>query len=124
MELLRSKNAAPSSASSSGRGTKRPVEDSSDAHTEGGLVVISSDIALPSVPSEVRYALQSAVDQELLAGGGVYSLEVLFLGVLRQRLLFAEQDLVKSSPTRAVPQGSAPPILEKKKPTAKSKKAK
>jgi hypothetical protein len=87
-------------------------------------VIISSDTALPSVCKEMRTALQSAVDSDLLSGGGVHTIEVLFLGVLRQRLVFSETDLVKSSPTKTRTTDSVPPTLEKKKPTAKSKKAK
>jgi hypothetical protein len=138
LELLRVKSAAATSSgssdsgSSSGKGKKRRLEGSSETQTEGGgegegqggLVVISSDTALPTTSSEIRTALQSAVDSDLLAGGGVHTLEVLFLGVLRQRLVFSETDLVKSSPKKSLPTDNTHPILEKKKPTAKSKKGK
>jgi hypothetical protein len=137
LELLRVKDTAPPSAaatssassSDSGRGKKRRLEDISEMQDGeggdgGGLVIISSDTALPSVSKEIRAALQSAVDSDLLSGGGVHTIEVLFLGVLRQRLMFSETDLVKSSPTRTLTTDRAPPTLEKKKPTAKSKKVK
>jgi hypothetical protein len=133
LELLRAKNTAAAATSSidSGRGKKRRLGDTSETQEGegeggggGGLVIISSDTALPSVSKEMRTALQSAVDSDLLSGGGVHTIEVLFLGVLRQRLVFSETDLVKSSPTKTLTTDSVPPTLEKKKPTAKSKKAK
>lgn len=136
LELLRVKNAAATSSASSsdnGKGKKRKLDDTSEIQKGegergeeggGGLVIISSDTAMPSVSTEIRTALQSAVDSDLLSGGGVYTIEVLFLGVLRQRLEFSETDLVKSAPTRSLPTDNAPPILEKKKNNTKSKKAK
>jgi hypothetical protein len=131
LELLRAKNTAAAATSSidSSRGKKRRLGDTSETQEGegeggGGLVIISSDTALPSVSKEMRTALQSAVDSDLLSGGGVHTIEVLFLGVLRQRLVFSETDLVKSSPTKTLTTDSVPPTLEKKKPTAKSKKAK
>ena len=109
---------APSTSSSSVKssraaGKKRGAKEMESTAEEGGgegeggrgnddvtadVVVISSDAAYPSAGKDVHSAVRSALQSGHLMGGGVYPLEVLFLAVLRQQLLFDVSSMLKSSP--------------------------
>ena len=132
--------AAPSSSSSASSvksskvaGKKRGAKEMecTAEEREGGsrnsdvtadVVILSSEAAYPSAGKEVHSAVRSALQCGHLMGGGVYPLEVLFLAVIRQELLFDVSSMLKSSTPTGPHEESPPPPEDKKKPTAKSRR--
>ena len=96
---------SPSSSSStvSKKSNKKTAVSSSlpvdgDGDEINKIIIISSDTAyLSSVSAAVLSAVENIRDTDALAGQGIYTIEILFLGVLRQKLTFDDNNRVKTS---------------------------
>lgn len=116
-----------SSAPSSSAKTKNKVNNKSSELSESddnkNLVILSSEAAYSGLGVHVRTAITSALQSKWVVGDGVYSLEVLFLAVLRQQLSFQRCNLLQKFQS-SNNQSSNDVIEEKKKGSSKNKKAK
>lgn len=114
-----------SSSSSSKTTNKRnnKSSDSSESDDNKNLVLLSSEAAYSGLGVHVRTAITSALQSKWVMGDGVYSLEVLFLAVLRQQLTFKSCNLLQTSQS-SNNQSSYDVIEEKRKGVSKNKKAK
>ena len=98
-----------------------PLESDSNKN----IVILSSEAAYVSLGVHVRTAITSALQSQWIMGDGIYSLEVLFLAVLRQQLTFQSCNLLQSFQTfNSNSQSSDNVIEDKKKGNNKTKKAK
>lgn len=118
--------ASSSSSSSSAKSTNKRNNKSSElseSDDNKNVVILSSEAAYSSLGVHVRTAITSALQSKWVMGDGIYSLEVLFLAVLRQQLTFQNCNLLQSFQS-SNNQSSNDVIDEKKKGVSKNKKAK
>ena len=126
---IRHTNPPPSSSSSSSttKSTKKrdiKSSESSELDENKNIVILSSEAAYASLGVHVRTAITSALQSDWVMGDGVYSLEVLFLAVLKQQLDFQSNNNLSQSSQSINSQASDSHIVEKKKVAVKKKKAK
>ena len=86
------------------------------------LIVISSEKALKGVSTTIKSILKNVLKLNFLAGDGIFCLEILFLGVLRQRVCFEEINRLDCSFLDFVDNDDADEISVKKAAIRKSKK--
>lgn len=119
-------SSSASSSSSRAKSTNKVNNKSSELSEfddNKNLVILSSEAAYSGLGVHVRTAITSALQSKWVMGDGVYSLEVLFLAVLRQQLTFQSGNLLQSFQS-SNNQSSNDVIEEKKKGSSKNKKAK
>ena len=123
---LQSTASSSSSSSSSAKTTKKRNNKSSDlseSDDNKNVVILSSEAAYAGLGVHVRTAITSALQSKWVMGDGIYSLEVLFLAVLRQQLTFQSCNLLQSFQS-SNNQSNSDIIEEKKNGVSKNIKAK
>lgn len=97
----------------------------SDCNNNKNIVILSSEAAYVSLGGHVRTAITSALQSQWVMGDGIYSLEILFLAVLRQQLTFQSCNILQSFQNLDSNSQSNDNLIEnKKKGISKTKKAK
>jgi hypothetical protein len=115
--------AASSSSSKTTNKRNTKSSDLSESDDNKNVVILSSEAAYAGLGVHVRTAITSALQSKWVMGDGIYSLEVLFLAVLRQQLTFQSCNLLQTFQS-SNNQSSSDVIEEKKKGVSKNKKAK
>ena len=128
--LSSSSSSSSSTAKSAKKKSARSLECESqslesDFNNNKNIVILSSEAAYVSLGGHVRTAITSALQSQWVMGDGIYSLEILFLAVLRQQLTFQNCNLLQSFQNLDPNSQSNNNIIEdKKKENSKTKKAK
>ena len=128
--LSSSSSSSSSTAKSAKKKSARSLECESqslesDFNNNKNIVILSSEAAYVSLGVHVRTAITSALQSQWVMGDGIYSLEILFLAVLRQQLTFQNCNLLQSFQNLDPNSQSNNSIIEdKKKGNSKTKKAK
>ena len=126
-----SSSSSTSTSSSTTKSTKKKNAKSLECESQSlesdnnkNIVILSTEAAYVSLGVHVRTAITSALQSQWVMGDGIYSLEVLFLAVLRQQLTFQSCNLLQSFQTSNSNSQSSDNIEDKKKGNSKIKKAK
>lgn len=129
-----SSSSSSSSSSSTAKSAKKKGAKSlecesqsleSDCNNNKNIVILSSEAAYVSLGGHVRTAITSALQSQWVMGDGIYSLEILFLAVLRQQLTFQSCNILQSFQNLDSNSQSNDNLIEnKKKGISKTKKAK
>ena len=128
--LSSSSSSSSSTAKSAKKKSARSLECESqslesDFNNNKNIVILSSEAAYVSLGGHVRTAITSALQSQWVMGDGIYSLEILFLAVLRQQLTFQSCNILQSFQNLDSNSQSNDNLIEnKKKGISKTNKAK
>ena len=98
------------------------IKSSSTENNSNKLIVISSEKALKLVSTTVQSILKDIWKLKFLTGDGIFCMEILFLGVLRQKISFEQIHRLDCSFFNFVDNGEIDVKNDKKAITRKGKK--